>query len=1558
MSEASLKMNQQISLEDTGSAKRPAQRTLNVSFLVCSIVVMGAVALSAYGIRAWQVSRTAQVFLQRAEQHEQDSKWFEAADYINRYLQLAPNAGSERIHLANTFAKGANTYSQRQRAIDLLYRAIGAGVAEEELALRKQVGEFLLQNGRYVEAADEADKVLALARKDSPEEAGGLRVRALALVRQYQTGALGREASGSVKILDPLAHAYKRNPDDLVLAELLARAYLDEKLAIVEASSLDKKTRAKLADACMDELIRARPKDPLAYVVRFRYRTDLNVAESTPNVEGAKEDLEEALKLGPKNVTVLLAAAQFARVESERISRTGGSRDDANQQLQRAHDLYQRIVAEKLAPENPLPHLAQGEILVVLGKRIEAIAIWQAGLKTFPKSQGAFHTHLADLWLDMGKLDEAEASLKAILAEIDQLPPNTRREGRLLVERDQFLRQGIWHMKRDEPRQAVSLLQKVVLRQEQLGGDSQQSTRAWLLLGTALGSLGEWHESASAFDRAGLQQPKLAAAKTAASASWLAANRPDLAVDRAEQGVGLDSSGKAWFILASACFQQQLIVPADERVWGRFETAMSNAFKRIDDGTLAEPWRVDLLQADYFLASTSESKATEEGRNKAVEVLRSAESKYPQVGSFWKAIPLIYQRLAQPADADRCLDILSALPKSETAASLIRARILSTRGQYELAEQTLLKLQSKAGANDPIEIQREVINIKLAKRDFAGAHKLLEQMHRLFPQDLATLRRLADIDLEGRNLEQVAKWESAMQSIEGVGRVLGIYFKIRRLILQASSATDPLLTEAADEQVKLVNLRPSWAEAVALRGVIDQRRGRLDSAISAYEQAISLGEQRVSVFEQLIVLLERANRSADAEKYLSRLRSHVPLSQDLTVFESTVEIRRNQRGKAIEVARLGVERRPKDASARIWLGRMLLVNDQPAEAEKEFERAVEMEPEDVRSWNGLFSYYLRTGNQEKGRATLTRLAEKAKLSEAERSFVLAQGYELLGDQGLATSEYKNAAKLAPDNTAIWLRMAGYYLRNSPDEAQECLEKVLKIDRNSGVARRTLAALLAARGKDADWTRVDELLQAPSASQVASTQDNRLRAVLLTQRGGSSNFRLAAGILEELIARPDNQVDADRLMLAQLYEKLSRISSDAVEGQNADGRTAEQYLTRCRDHYVSLCARPAPQPSHLVAFVEFLLRQDKQASGQHEKINSEARQWLDKFDQLLSSVPQASPVSIAEYIRLRIAVEDFAGAAKWQAALEKSEPDALPTITLRARLMVRQGRTTEEVIAFVEPAAKRLLESVKDDKQRAAIFQGFGRLYASNEMLPSAESWYRKLYAQVPGAFEPLVGVLTQQGRTMEAVQICEEAAKAEDSSRGAAVAVSVLASGKATAKEAQQAEMVITSALERFPKDLRLLFNVATLRVMQGRTDDAAKLFRLVVDVNPRHVLALNNLATLLSEQPGQRKEALRLIDRAIEITGSEAALFDTKGTILILDDQSSKAIEFLKAAVDGPDADPRYRFHLALAYKDVNEIEKARSELEQALEKNLDKQILTPTEQNMLSELRSILTP
>jgi Flp pilus assembly protein TadD len=113
----------------------------------------------------------------------------------------------------------------------------------------------------------------------------------------------------------------------------------------------------------------------------------------------------------------------------------------------------------------------------------------------------------------------------------------------------------------------------------------------------------------------------------------------------------------------------------------------------------------------------------------------------------------------------------------------------------------------------------------------------------------------------------------------------------------------------------------------------------------------------------------------------------------------------------------------------------------------------------------------------------------------------------------------------------------------------------------------------------------------------------------------------------------------------------------------------------------------------------------------------------------------------------------------------------------------------------------------------------------------------------------------------------------------------------------------------------------------------------------------------VLSERPDGRKEALKWIEQAIAVSGTEAALFDTKATILIFEGRPKEAVDFLKAAVESSDTDPRYRFHLALAYKDLNNLEQAKSELQLALQRDLAKQILTPTEQELLAKLRAIFS-
>jgi len=54
-----------------------------------------------------------------------------------------------------------------------------------------------------------------------------------------------------------------------------------------------------------------------------------------------------------------------------------------------------------------------------------------------------------------------------------------------------------------------------------------------------------------------------------------------------------------------------------------------------------------------------------------------------------------------------------------------------------------------------------------------------------------------------------------------------------------------------------------------------------------------------------------------------------------------------------------------------------------------------------------------------------------------------------------------------------------------------------------------------------------------------------------------------------------------------------------------------------------------------------------------------------------------------------------------------------------------------------------------------------------------------------------------------------------------------------------------------------LLTALANLRIVQQQPDEACRLYRRVVELQPRDIESLNNLATILGEQPSQAAEAL-----------------------------------------------------------------------------------------------------
>ena len=219
-------------------------------------------------------------------------------------------------------------------------------------------------------------------------------------------------------------------------------------------------------------------------------------------------------------------------------------------------------------------------------------------------------------------------------------------------------------------------------------------------------------------------------------------------------------------------------------------------------------------------------------------------------------------------------------------------------------------------------------------------------------------------------------------------------------------------------------------------------------------------------------------------------------------------------------------------------------------------------------------------------------------------------------------------------------------------------------------------------------------------------------------------------------------------------------------------------------------------------------------------------------------------------------------------------------------------------------------------------------------------------------YEPLANSLAQQGRMREAIELCRVAAQSDHTARPALVLAMVLMVGKPAAEDFQLAEATLAKAVADHKDDVDLLSAVAGVRVIQQRPDEAIRLYRQVLALKPAHVPALNNLATLLAEQPDTRPEALQYIDRAIENVGRQPGLLDTKGMIWVFEGKAKEAVPLLREAAATPRSDPRYHFHLAVAYDRSGDAKNAQAALETAHQGNLMRQVLTPSDLQMLADL------
>jgi putative PEP-CTERM system TPR-repeat lipoprotein len=150
------------------------------------------------------------------------------------------------------------------------------------------------------------------------------------------------------------------------------------------------------------------------------------------------------------------------------------------------------------------------------------------------------------------------------------------------------------------------------------------------------------------------------------------------------------------------------------------------------------------------------------------------------------------------------------------------------------------------------------------------------------------------------------------------------------------------------------------------------------------------------------------------------------------------------------------------------------------------------------------------------------------------------------------------------------------------------------------------------------------------------------------------------------------------------------------------------------------------------------------------------------------------------------------------------------------------------------------------------------------------------------------------------------------------------------AGKGKAADMRLTQWLKEHPADIPARMYQAGIYLANQQNKAAIDQYQAVLQQNPNHVPALNNLAWLYQQEKDPR--ALEYAEKANKLAPDNPAILDTLGWMLVEQGNTTRGLPMLqKAASLAPEA-AEIRYHFVLGLTKSGDKAKARKELESLL--------------------------
>ncbi|MBT8132380.1 MAG: tetratricopeptide repeat protein, partial [Gammaproteobacteria bacterium] len=145
------------------------------------------------------------------------------------------------------------------------------------------------------------------------------------------------------------------------------------------------------------------------------------------------------------------------------------------------------------------------------------------------------------------------------------------------------------------------------------------------------------------------------------------------------------------------------------------------------------------------------------------------------------------------------------------------------------------------------------------------------------------------------------------------------------------------------------------------------------------------------------------------------------------------------------------------------------------------------------------------------------------------------------------------------------------------------------------------------------------------------------------------------------------------------------------------------------------------------------------------------------------------------------------------------------------------------------------------------------------------------------------------------------------------------------------AERASDGALEVMPDNADLRMLRATVYERQSRWNEAIDIYKVELQRNPDLVVAINNYAALVADH--KQDEINKALELAQRFRNSDNPIFlDTLGWLLYRTGDFEGAVKLLEESVAGAPQVPQLRYHLGMAYFELDRLDVAKRELQAAV--------------------------